>query len=583
MIACVSPADYNLEESINTLRYAERTRSIKNTAVRNIVTTSLSSAEAAALRKENQMLKLRLLQAQNQLKTNTNPAVGHNELLKILSEKIGACDGLPKYLSEGINGLNVSELDIVTRLMLNCTAMEEKLNKLEAKSKEAVSETLQALLKADKWQIKYESLLLNIKNNGISALDSEFNDPESDSLQLVDEMRKEIIFLKEQVSEAGIDAEVSRATAAAILNGKGDLTVAETMAIVDTDHNDDDDDHFYDNTRKLSAELIAMSGSIEQKEMMFQQVNQQHESLDALRSHFEGALQALQEEVDVLSSEKEVLVSKMNDEKGSKKGDKVSGLRQRISVLEDRIKELKQKAADHTNALRLREQAEQKVKKLEAEINQDKRKHAELQRKLKEECVERRNERKEAKLNAAKYLRDSNRIKHELAKVKQSAARQEMVLKRKAEQALMKQQRLEEQSKKRGRNMFSHLYLSQERKDEINSWISNEVNSHSSGNTTCFHDLSFWENLSVPELQYVSKAFFQRTITKSQNELKPLQPKKKKEASTIAIDTLDTFEYIEDDEQVIEDSDDSDWSPDTPAPVRKRSRTKKDLESQESE
>ncbi len=582
MIACVSPADYNLEESINTLRYAERTRSIKNTAVRNIVSTSLSSAEAAALRKENQMLKLRLLQAQNQLNTNANNPASHNELLKILSEKIGASDGLPKFLSDGINGLNVSELDIVTRLMLNCTAMQEKLNKLEAKSKEVVSETLQALLKADKWQIKYESLLSNIKNNGISTLDSECNDSESDSLQLVDAMRKEIICLKEQISEAGIDAEVSRATAAAMLNGKGDSTVAETMAIVDTDHIDDDD-HFYDNTRKLSAELIAMSGSIEQKEIIFQQVNQQHESLDALRSHFEGALQALQVEVDVLSSEKEMLVSKMKGEKGSKKGDNVGGLKQRISVLEDRIKELKQKAADHTNALRLREQAEQKVKKLEAEINEDKRKRAELQRKLKEECVERRNERKEAKINAAKYLRDSNRIKHELAKVKQSAARQEMVLKRKAEQALMKQQRLEEQSKKRGRNVFSHLYLSQERKDEINSWINNEVNSHAKGSTTCFHDLSFWENLSVPELQYVSKAFFQRTITKAQNELKPSQPKKKKEVSTIVIDTVDTFEYIEDDEQAIEDSDDSDWSPDTPAPIRKRSRTKKDLESQESE
>ena len=31
MIACVSPADVNLEESLNTLRYAARARSIRNT------------------------------------------------------------------------------------------------------------------------------------------------------------------------------------------------------------------------------------------------------------------------------------------------------------------------------------------------------------------------------------------------------------------------------------------------------------------------------------------------------------------------------------------------------------------------
>ena len=35
MIACVSPADVNLEESMNTLRYANRARNIKNKPVIN--------------------------------------------------------------------------------------------------------------------------------------------------------------------------------------------------------------------------------------------------------------------------------------------------------------------------------------------------------------------------------------------------------------------------------------------------------------------------------------------------------------------------------------------------------------------
>ena len=35
MIACVSPADINLEESVNTLRYANRARNIKNKPVVN--------------------------------------------------------------------------------------------------------------------------------------------------------------------------------------------------------------------------------------------------------------------------------------------------------------------------------------------------------------------------------------------------------------------------------------------------------------------------------------------------------------------------------------------------------------------
>ena len=64
MVACVSPADINMEESSNTLRYAQRARAIQNSAVRNVVATTLTAAEAAQLRRENQMLKLQLLQAQ---------------------------------------------------------------------------------------------------------------------------------------------------------------------------------------------------------------------------------------------------------------------------------------------------------------------------------------------------------------------------------------------------------------------------------------------------------------------------------------------------------------------------------------
>lgn len=36
MIACVSPADSNIEETINTLRYADRARKIKNKPVINV-------------------------------------------------------------------------------------------------------------------------------------------------------------------------------------------------------------------------------------------------------------------------------------------------------------------------------------------------------------------------------------------------------------------------------------------------------------------------------------------------------------------------------------------------------------------
>lgn len=61
MIACVSPADVNLEESLNTLRYANRARNIRNKPVVNrdpVVAQIAQLRQAcAALRAENASLK----------------------------------------------------------------------------------------------------------------------------------------------------------------------------------------------------------------------------------------------------------------------------------------------------------------------------------------------------------------------------------------------------------------------------------------------------------------------------------------------------------------------------------------------
>ncbi|TRZ06187.1 hypothetical protein HGM15179_020919, partial [Zosterops borbonicus] len=60
MIACVSPADSNLEETLNTLRYADRARKIKN---KPIVNVDPQAAELHQLKQQIQQLQVLLLQA----------------------------------------------------------------------------------------------------------------------------------------------------------------------------------------------------------------------------------------------------------------------------------------------------------------------------------------------------------------------------------------------------------------------------------------------------------------------------------------------------------------------------------------
>lgn len=58
MIACVSPADYNLEETMSTLRYADRARRIKN---KPIVNQDPRSAEINELKRKINQLQLELV------------------------------------------------------------------------------------------------------------------------------------------------------------------------------------------------------------------------------------------------------------------------------------------------------------------------------------------------------------------------------------------------------------------------------------------------------------------------------------------------------------------------------------------
>ena len=62
MVACISPAQIDLEESLNTLKYATRTRNITNRVKKNLIkTTALTAVEGAALRRENKVLRSQLL------------------------------------------------------------------------------------------------------------------------------------------------------------------------------------------------------------------------------------------------------------------------------------------------------------------------------------------------------------------------------------------------------------------------------------------------------------------------------------------------------------------------------------------
>jgi hypothetical protein len=483
MVACVSPSDSNADETINTLRYAERTRNIKNSAVRNVVAKNLSPAEAAALRRENQMLKLQLFQAQTKISSMSNLTQSNSVFpyKETNSAEVSVPNALieQKLANDELNGLDIRNLDVVTKLRLHCTSLEEKLQQQEKKAVQDAEESITMSFRADKWQHKCEMLMEFLSTNDINLPSDIMKHQDPRGNNLVEVLRKEIMDLKSQLYESNVDSEVLRAVAAAIVNGNGNIETAENLAIASSNH-----DYEYNGSedstavKTISMELMTMSGSIEEKEAMVSQLNRERECMEVMRSHFECAIQSLQAEVEILSNEKHSLMERLKKTGSSDSDPQVKRLKERTTQLESRIKELQMKSNEHARSLKIQSQAEKTIEKLEAEIKIDKKRRAELQRKLKEESIERRNEQQIARNNASKLLRDSQRLKMELSKVKEAASRQEAVLRRRAAEALAKQKLLEDKNRKRSRGsgIKAATDVNSERKDQISCWFEREIN-----------------------------------------------------------------------------------------------------------
>lgn len=134
LIACVSPAENNVEESINTLRYAERSRAITNSVKQNVIQEALTPAESVAMRTENQSLKAQVLHLKKRMMVEDSKRPKSNLLDEGLSR-----DG--KSMGSGLSSL------------------QAKLKQAEAEAKEARQHSLSVASTADRWKDRFNIMV----------------------------------------------------------------------------------------------------------------------------------------------------------------------------------------------------------------------------------------------------------------------------------------------------------------------------------------------------------------------------------------------------------------------------------------
>uniref|UniRef100_A0A8D2LZH9 Kinesin family member 4B n=1 Tax=Varanus komodoensis TaxID=61221 RepID=A0A8D2LZH9_VARKO len=426
MIACVSPADSNMEETLNTLRYADRARKIKNKPVVNI---DPQAAEINRLRLQVQELQVLLLQAHG----GTLPvSIGGepSENLQSLAERNHSLMEENEKLSRGLSEAAGQIAQMLERIILT-----EQHN-------EKISLKIEELQQHDALKLDLQKVLETLEDEELRK-----------QVELFCNLQQAIAQLPVRASEADLDVQQS----------------SEEYATRHALHQ-----------AQMSKELLELNKALALKEALAKKMSQNDSQLEPIQHLYQTNIKDLEGQVAKLQKEKEDLVVALHMTKKDVTQAKLSERRRkRLQELEGEMTDLKKKLKEQSKLLKMKESSEQTVSKLNQEIRAMKSQRVQLIRQMKDDA-EKFRQWKQQKDKEVIQLRERDRKRqYELIKLEQDFQKQATVLRRKAEEAAAANKRLKDALQKQ-REAVDKRKESQNRGIEgiaarVKSWLANEV------------------------------------------------------------------------------------------------------------
>ncbi|XP_033057280.1 chromosome-associated kinesin KIF4A [Trachypithecus francoisi] len=350
MIACVSPADSNLEETLNTLRYADRARKIKNKPIVNI---DPQTAELNHLKQQVQQLQVLLLQAHG----GTLPGsinVEPSENLQSLMEKNQSLVEENEKLSRGLSEAAGQTAQMLERIILTEQANEKMNAKLEELRQHAACKLdLQKLVETLEDQELKENveIICNLQ-------------------QLITQLSDETVACMAAAIDTAVEQEAQVETSPETSRSSDAFTTQHALR-----------------QAQMSKELVELNKALALKEALARKMTQNDSQLQPIQYQYQDNIKELELEVINLQKEKEELVLELQTAKKDVNQAKLSERRRkRLQELEGQIADLKKKLNEQSKLLKLKESTERTVSKLNQEIRMMKNQRVQLMRQMKEDA-----------------------------------------------------------------------------------------------------------------------------------------------------------------------------------------------------
>uniref|UniRef100_A0A8C1R2C5 Kinesin-like protein n=1 Tax=Cyprinus carpio TaxID=7962 RepID=A0A8C1R2C5_CYPCA len=432
MIACVSPADSNIEETINTLRYADRARKIKNKPILNV---DPRAVEMKRLKQKVQELQVMLLHARGGVAPVSEPAENVSNILEQNRCLQDENSKLSRELSEAVGQ---------TALMFERIIMMEQTNeKLQSK--------LEELRQHAACKVDLQKMVETLEDQELR-----------ENMEVIQSLQQLILEL--QV----IELRFVTAEAKKFFNRFSSKILFDAVF---TQH--------ALRQAQMSKELIELNKVLAIKEA-FVKMCQNDSHLEPMQTEYQENIQSLQASVGSLQKEKEDLIQALQSAKKDTNQAKLSEQRRkRLQELEGQITELKKKLQDQSKLLKLKESSVRNVAKLNQEIQAMKSQRVQLMRQMKEDSEKFRLWKQKKDKEVLQLKEKDRKRQYEMLKLERDFQKQASVLRRKTEEAAAANKRLKDALQKRSEVAEKRKEVQNRGTEGVSSriknWLLNEV------------------------------------------------------------------------------------------------------------
>nr|XP_020457048.1 kinesin-like protein KIF21A isoform X2 [Monopterus albus] len=460
MIACISPSDRDFMETLNTLKYANRARNIKNKVV---VNQDRASQQISALRTEIARLQMELMEYKTGKRMvgedgmeGINDLVHENSMLqtennnlrvrlKAMQETIDAQrTRLAQILSDQANqvlakaGESNEEIGIMIQNYI--TEIEELRAKLF--ESEAVNENLRKNLS----RASTRSSLYG----GPGFFSPTPFTPEKEASDVIELAKKDLEKLKKRerkkkksiIKEEVQNNDHERSNEETEVEGSDheegeDVDAEDDFDMAGEETSDESDSEELEETENVQADLANITCEIAIKQKLIDELENSQRRLHTLKQQYEQKLMMLQNKIRDTQLERDKVLHNMGSvESGTEeKAKKIkTEYEKKLSSMNKELQKLQSAQREHARLLKNQSQYEKQLKKLQQDVAEMKKTKVGLMRQMKEQ--QERNRATECRRNReiASLKKDQRRAEHQLRQLEDQKRQQELILRRRNEE-----------------------------------------------------------------------------------------------------------------------------------------------------